>query len=1005
MNVFFRYLALRGTRRREAGLTIVEIMIALGLLSVVTLFATVTITNLTATSDRFNQTVQKESSLLNATSLISRDVTLATEFTYAGPNAVALKTMDSGVESFVSHFHWTGTASDVPTGLLSNSSRPGVDISKLPSQDGIVEYRVIGNDRSNPIVRLTLPDYNPPAGGNIFTYFDHTDAQVPFATTLPPQVPTTSLKSLRRVEMHFASRVDGSRTNAMEMRTSAVPRQLMATNPNSPNPGGSSDPFGLAAPGLSGSLTPKTNKADLWWPAVSGADSYEVFHRQGDHLAWERVATVTGTEGIVKYTHEDLAWATDNSYRVIAYNHAGPSDDSNIITMRVTPEPSQFQRIDPQRGLNGEDWSQWTVARGLVNNLYWKNVKPVEMGGTQVSYKLTAVKNNVALPTFAPRTSNTFRHEPMAYGDITRYVVTSTNAILSHKNADGSIGQTGGDANPSPPVTLYSPPNTPVITAKAYNDLVAPHTITTPENHVSLNPSTAGQLRNEKGIKYYSGTSSNGSSATLATPTPITSGTNYMFKDNLSGDTNGGWGSTVHYFARAVNDAGESPLSAGVNALQHPGPFSITDLDNKEGYLNQDFKIATELANAKDTGDTAMLSETPGPGTMTGAFTRSPGARGYSWTRDIVNVPGKTYLRSTVVDRGKATQRTLNLESNSTADLASTASSFSVEGVSPGAVYDVKVYAKSANGLRRAAGEAGASGDKSYLLLTRPSIPQNGYAELMCWADGSMNDAQQIGSYVKANTVPKYGFGDQVNTSVQAFNKAGSRIPALDPKTNTAISGGVTTVSPNTFVAMRLKLFDKSSVEMNNLISSTQINSIRSSLTGLGYTNYALHTSSTGSVSAKFTIQLSQIQTFYNSPCYEIPGYPGPLDGPAAGNTGTNVWHFPGGTKTKYTSGSETSTTVTQRPWVVHTYVCYGYQLNRSYANLWVMPEQEILLPGGRKTTIRAYTDAQRNALGLSSSRFMRASTYFRQFDSSYINGCRWRLDPEGNEPYWETQD
>lgn len=993
MNVFFRYLALRGTRRREAGLTIVEIMIALGLLSVVTLFATVTITNLTATSDRFNQTVQKEASLLNATSLISRDVTLATEFTYAGPNAVALKTMDSGVESFVSHFHWTGTASDVPNGLLSNSSRPGVDISKLPSQDGIVEYRVIGNDRSNPIVRLTLPDYNPPAGGNIFTYFDHTDAQVPFATTLPPQVPTPSLKSLRRVEMHFASRVDGSRTNAMEMRTSAVPRQLMATNPNSPNPGGSSDPFGLAAPGLSGSLTPKTNKADLWWPAVSGADSYEVFHRQGDHLAWERVATVTGTEGIVKYTHEDLAWATDNSYRVIAYNHAGPSDDSNIITMRVTPEPSQFQRIDPQRGLNGEDWSQWTVARGLVNNLYWKNVKPVEMGGTQVSYKLTAVKNNVALPTFAPRTSNTFRHEPMAYGDITRYVVTSTNAILSHKNADGSIGQTGGDANPSPPVTLYSPPNTPVITAKAYNDLVAPHTITTPENHVSLNPSTAGQLRNEKGIKYYSGTSSNGSSATLATPTPITSGTNYMFKDNLSGDTNGGWGSTVHYFARAVNDAGESPLSAGANALQHPGPFSITDLDNTEGYLNQDFKL-----------DSISLDAPQGVGSIIGKFSGSSGASGYSWTRDIVAVPGKTYLKSAVLNRGTSSQKTVSLTSNSTSDLSASARSFKAVGASPGAVYDFKLYAKSENGLRRAAGSTEGT-TRPYFLLTKPSISRNGYSEIMCWADGSVNYDQQIGSYVKANTIPSYGFGDQVDSKVEVFNSSNSKISALNPVTNKAIPAERTVVSANSFYAVRLRLNDVSQTSLNTVISSTQITKIKESLDNMGYSNYVFHTPSNGLESPVLRIDQQQIQIFYNSPCIEVPGYPGPTEGPAAGNQGTNVWHFPNGTKTKFISGSATSTTVTQRPWVVHPYVCYGYRFDYNYKDLWVMPEHEFSVGNGKKTTPRAYTATQRDATGLSTSRFMRADRYFHQFDSTYINACRWRVDPIGHEPYWETID
>lgn len=916
MNVFL-LRALNGLRKvRESGMTMIEIVVALALLGVVTTFTTATVLNTTTTSDNFNKTVQNEGNLLDAVSLVTRDVSLASSFKYAGSDALSMVTTDSGTASQVYYFVWTKNTNSIPATTVFDTVR--ANSSKLPTTSGLVEYRVVNGNTSNPVVRNLIPNYNP--GGNtlnsMFTYYDTTANEILLDAVNPPRVSDNRLDAIRRVEMHFTSYID-SRTNAMEMHTSAVPRLMGVTTSSESERVNFSN--NLPAPQVNGNLSPRTNTADLWWGAVAGADDYDIYYMQ-DNGSWTFLENLQGRSGTISYQHSNLDWGSDYIYKVIANDHRGPSPDSNSLTMRVTPEPTQFDRIESTRGLNGEAWANYTVARNLQNSLYWTKVT-----GPKTEYKIRASKNAAAWTTIATDlTAQTTIESGKNYGDVTSYTVTAYNDVVVVNNPDGSSFATGGEAVPSPTVPLTSPPIRPEISVSAYNDLVpkGAATFSKPENHVTV--TNIALMKTEKNITFYTATSN--SSATLNNPEKEAANTS-LFVDNFTKHTNysanQGWGTTNYYFAQASNDAGNSPVSVNTaKADQHPGPFSITDLSNPEGYANF-FSQSTRL----DTSNTLKKI-----GNMSGTWSKSLGNGGYTMNRSAAS-GYSTGALSGANDPG--TGKYVNFFAGDT--MTSNETSFSVKGVSPGIVYNVSLQSKaSANNLTRTINSS---------LLTRPDVAQSGYLEAMCLANGNTeSQGQTFGMFVRANTIPRHGVADKVEIGFKS--SMSSNVPA----TRTV------DLSTDTFAWQQSSgLYDNRTITLTNIISPARI---PDSAAKFGTTTserrsqtpYMDHTMLSG----------------FGVPCsfdYAFSGHT-----PGEGNAVVEAGRTDG------------------YNWVVHQFICYGFVPGRAYGDFWVIDNQEYK---------KGYTNAQKTAYG--------SANWKRKKDFINSNGCIWRLDPMGAEPYWES--
>lgn len=921
--------------KTEHGLTMIEITVAIVLLGIIMLFTTTTILSTTQTSDNFTQSAQNESNLLDAMSLISRDVSLAKSFNYADTESLSITTLDSNVESQVYYILWNaGSKKGIPSDAVFDTVRSNT--SKLPEESGLVEYRVVNGNTSAPIVRNLIPNYSPGGtGDSLFTYFNVEGKEILLKAEVgtEPKVSKDNLAGVRRVEMHFTSFVE-SRNNAMEMHTSAVPKLMGIVSKNEQG-NLRTDANRLPPPELNGNLVPKTNTANLWWSPVAGADSYQIFSLKDNATAYTPLRTVDPRSGIIREDHKGLTWGSDYRYKVVAYDHRGASIDSNVVHLRVTPSPTEFDNIEPLRGMDGQSITNYTVARNLQNSLYWKKVN-----GNNTEYKIRASENNGGWTVlWNDLKLQTNIEGGKGYGDKTEYTATAYNDIIAVVNPDGTTFSTGGEAPQSAPVTLISPPIAPALNVTAINDIIRNDpSIKAPTNNVQV--SNIASIKTEKEFEFFVADTNNfGQSYSLVKKNAdITSFVDDM-KEHSSYDSNKGWGTNSYYFAIASNDAGDSPVSQAVKneAKQHPGPFKFTSLKNNEGYANF-YSKDTEIDAAQ------TLKQV---GKMSGEWEKSLGAGKYTMTRKVVD--GLRSKNNTLFEmKDQNTGKMVKFESDAPTTLSGNTTSFEVKGTSPGVVYKVDMEAiASANGLKR---------PMSSTLMTRPDIPQSGYLEAMCLANGSIGGKQTHGMYVNADTRPKYGQADKVEVE---YGKQFGVQKSPKTETRTLASGND---NNNGFFWQELEgLANPGTIQLN-----TVLNKNRFTKDGIpvdfGFDSEGNTRSETPYLS------VSMLSDF-NAPCQF--GYE--YDGPNVLGTEGNAVRW-----MDKTDGHR---------WIIHQFVCYGYVPGRAYGDFWVLDGKEFK---------KGYSTAQKND-------YTGSGTFSRKWDFIPTDGCIWRLDPYGAEPYFQS--
>lgn len=534
-----------GRKTSESGFTLIEILVAVALLAIVSIVVTSTVLNATQANDKFARGTMNESQLIDSTSLITREISLATNIIQAGDDNLVMDTLESG-EPYKEHFFmWMGSPVTDPSSLGVDQAfitKYGINTSTFPKVPTLMEYKVKNGDTANPIIRTLIDGYSPgTSAAPIFRYFDTKNSEV----DLDPatyRVPDANLGEIKRIELRFTSYITG-RDLPMEMATSAVPRSaaLQSTNPV---------PVGqpiitLPAPYLQGTLTPGTTTAKLSWGAIAGATGYTLYRENRLQATNPQVAAIIPDGSTTTFDDINRTWGEDYTYSITASGPAGVSPLSNKITLTVVPDKTRFINFNTKQM---EPVANFTVARDLKNQLTWQAMNgatgyTLYRGGVQI-YR---------------GTSTTWADTGRAFGDITTYTVLAYNS--------GQYGS-GGNGAISDPASLISPPKAPAITGIA-NDT---NSGTTSTNRINI----SAAIPNALSYSYQSGAA------------PGTTTTQWTSGPGLGATQTVNWGTTVCYANFATNDAGFSPKSNIVCLDQKPGPFGILTITQtpREKYTN-----------------------------------------------------------------------------------------------------------------------------------------------------------------------------------------------------------------------------------------------------------------------------------------------------------------------------------------------------------------------------------------------------------------------------------
>lgn len=724
--------------KKETGYSLVEILIAVGLLGIVTVLVTALIVTTSNSASRFGNVTTTQSEVSLTLANMQRDLSSSQKVLMATDNSVTVQLRKGSRDYEVTYF-----AYDPANPALTGKLPARVDVSALPNNyKSIVEVRY---DISSNTVgqKVVVKGHNPtsfsdPDKHNVFDFYDTANSEIAVAAFGTDAVtPPRALNKIKRIEFRIAADAEG-RGTPIQLESSAT----SSLSSSIPSVGSvTTDGIPVCPPNFKTVIVPTETSATLSWYSSPGATSYTIYRTNLSTGVQENVFSI-GNPDTLSFEDNGLAWGTTYSWRIQANGPAGQS--LNCVDRNATVVPNQigFVNVNSLGSLdttvlpgytgsasaatdsvtrpsetnipakrvtttNVMPGNNYTVARGLVNQLSWST----SFGTTKYNVYLS---NDLTTPVAVINSPMSLTTKILGndYGDNQTYVIKAVNV--------------GGESFASAPITLASPPVASTIST-VLPDTSARSDTTDANFTVSTRaPRTDGFRARLKQEITSSAVTCDSSMSTVDT---------LNFTESSVRDANAAWGSTSCYRFTPYNDAG-SGISTDLNVEQLPGKFNMLAASNASSYRAIDITRNVTIRGQYYFPSAAFCWLSPnGQGTdggqscaggypnhsaygamgMYGTVDNTKANIGIQWSRSTNALSGYTATRDRVQTGGVVDQAPAKvISANAVYSAGNQGVVFQNE--MPGSAYQINVTAKALNGQNRIS--------PVQTFLTRPDLPK-----------------------------------------------------------------------------------------------------------------------------------------------------------------------------------------------------------------------------------------------------------------------------------------
>lgn len=549
---------------KERGFTLVEILVSVGLITILGAAITATVISISTSTSSFTQASMTQSEAAETVSEMTRDISAATKINYASDYRVDLTTQEDNNSFDVSYFYWNPDNPErvtIPSGVVS---------SELPNFPAIMQLRKETGSTAPGVLAVAASGYSVfYQDRTLFIYYDANNSAIS-----PTPINTAILPKIVRVDFGFSLKVE-DRPARIELASSATPRY--SSTDISPQ-GEYAAIEACPTPTVLGTttVTAGTKNVVLNWSIPAGFNSkdfntYTIYREgriYGKQKASPMVVGVINSLTTTTYTDTEADWGETYKYYVVLGCTIGTSDPSGQYSVTVPPEQPKFYNINSKQAsltelqtkasgdvisgvttTNPKVGLQYTVARGLTNQLVWEKVNGA------LGYYL--YHNGTFIQRFGANTT-TYQDYGRPYGNIGDYTLIAYNI--------GSNG-TGGNSLTSATARLISPPAKSAFTVTALDTSILS---SVSDNKIDVTT----RASNTTGYKVYKvSTLTAGSTCAYADRAATLD-----FTGNTKTDAGVNWGTWTCYKLVGYNDAGDGEKSDDLIAKQKPGKFSITSV-------------------------------------------------------------------------------------------------------------------------------------------------------------------------------------------------------------------------------------------------------------------------------------------------------------------------------------------------------------------------------------------------------------------------------------------
>ena len=575
-------LQLRNRKNSERGLTLTELLVAMGLLVLVAGVALAILLSTTSASSRFGQNTANQTEVANAINIINRDISAATSIDDGSNSAIELFSNEDSKSYTVKIFGYNPSKADkgLPSGFTVNTGN-------LPTFPAIIEQRQEFGS-STMTQNVLVPGWvSSNQSTPLFTYYDSKDAQL--QPEVNGQIKQGITASAARVEFFISAKVS-DRSSNIELAGSAT---VHSVGNQVTGAGVVGLPPVPIAPVLRGTLAEGERTAHLTWEVTGGSTSYTLY-RKVNGSPYEVRAIISDPDTKKFDDSQNIEWGNIYTYYIVAFGSGGASANSNFVSLTVVPDKVTIVNINskadltpqvqPNAGastINPVNGYPYTVARNLTNQITWQPVNGatgyyVFKDGSTTPLPNTPVGNNV----------NSIQDINTGYGQKHSYTVEAFN---EGTNCTGVC-----DGKLSDPVSLISPPTSPSITSS--NGEIR-NRDSVPFNSIFIN--NPGSAYSDVNVQLYRSVAQGAASSCDNMDAVNDSG---LTNNNGSRSNNYvSFGQGACYGVKAYNDAGYSPMSNTSREYQAPSTFGFQNVnstaglnDSANGYL---YTVARDNTN------------------------------------------------------------------------------------------------------------------------------------------------------------------------------------------------------------------------------------------------------------------------------------------------------------------------------------------------------------------------------------------------------------------------